>query len=85
MKTTISPVTIGHPCRHHSESPADIASEQAADIAGIRTHPPGRVCWDPGWRRAVLFGGLAVVLIPTLPASRGFPTMPLHGRHGRSC
>jgi hypothetical protein len=37
MKTTISPVTSGHPCRHHSESPADIASEQAADIAGIRS------------------------------------------------
>lgn len=37
LKTTISPVTSGHPCRHQSESPADIASEQTADIIGIRS------------------------------------------------
>jgi hypothetical protein len=45
METTISPVTSGHPGRHQSESGADIASEQAADIAGIRTLASSRHPW----------------------------------------
>ena len=38
MKTTTSPVTSGYLCRHPLELPADISSEQATDIAGIRNH-----------------------------------------------